>query len=280
MFAETATNAADYLGQIVLTVPKREQPHLIKAWNQVIAKHEILRTSFINTTQGAYQVIHEFQPLTVEYYPGNLQSGLPKDSKKPFESNDKNWIRLTVGEDYVLVTMHHLVYDGWSANLYLQDLNQAIKGKLEATIISFKPFVEAINSRDRQSLDGFWKRYLHDYSPNALFPSNGQTESTLLIKKPLSIGHEAIKRAADLARVTIATVLKLAWCKTLSAYYQSNDITFADVLSGRDIALKGIDVLSGPTISVLPCRYKNTTISLIQELQALEQDLLERKEYG
>ncbi|MBN4003641.1 non-ribosomal peptide synthetase [Nostoc sp. LPT] len=110
---------------------------LQQSFNEIISRHETLRTNF-QTTQGqAIAVISEKKPLTLSIFdiselPSDQQEAEIKqqatqEAQQPFDLKSDlllrvKLLRLNDQEHIVLLTMHHIVSDGWSIGVLVQEL--------------------------------------------------------------------------------------------------------------------------------------------------------------
>lgn len=101
---------------------------LEQAINLVITRHESLRTNF--TTDG--QVIHPERrlSLTVETEPVDLAA----EARRPFDLGRDpllrvRLIRLAPDEHLLLLTIHHIISDGWSMGVFYGEVSQAYAGE-------------------------------------------------------------------------------------------------------------------------------------------------------
>lgn len=111
---------------------------LEKSVNEIIRRHEILRTTFQVTEGQPVQVIAANYELRVSII--NLKE-LPKtkseeeacllarqEAQLPFDLTRLPLIRVTVlqisdRQNVLLITVHHIVWDGWSIGVLIQELN-------------------------------------------------------------------------------------------------------------------------------------------------------------
>ncbi len=118
-----------------------------RAVQELVQRHESLRTT-IGSSSGARSGIGENQPVQVIHGPevvplarvdlqatpaaeraAKLNSLLQQAVARPFDLQQECPIRMTLytlgEEDHLfLVSMHHIVIDGWSLNLFTQELSQ------------------------------------------------------------------------------------------------------------------------------------------------------------
>jgi amino acid adenylation domain-containing protein len=110
---------------------------LERCLNEIIRRHEILRTTFPDVNGQPLQVILPFQPLALAV---RDISGLPEAEREAAarrQATDEaalafdlrrgppiraGLLRLGAQEHILLLTMHHIVFDGWSEGVLFQEL--------------------------------------------------------------------------------------------------------------------------------------------------------------
>ncbi|MHC5860260.1 amino acid adenylation domain-containing protein [Nostoc sp.] len=110
---------------------------LEQSLNKIIARHEVLRTNFRTINEQPVQVIAESLTLSVAVvdltkYPESekeiaLQQSAKAEATQPFDLVSSLLIRasvfkLTEVEQVLLLTIHHIVFDGWSTGVLMREL--------------------------------------------------------------------------------------------------------------------------------------------------------------
>ncbi len=110
---------------------------LAQALTEIVRRHEILRTTFASTDGQPTQIINPVTPLslTVEDVPGNnaeerastARSIARDDAEQPFDLSRGplfriRLLRLAEAEHLALLTMHHIISDGWSTSVLINEL--------------------------------------------------------------------------------------------------------------------------------------------------------------
>lgn len=118
-------------GQLNITVLK-------KSLNEILNRHEVLRTNFQIINGEPYQQITaqstwDLSLINLEYLSDNnweseVKQFAAESAKKTFNLAKGLLVRATLlclsGEEHVLlVTMHHIITDGWSYNVFLRELS-------------------------------------------------------------------------------------------------------------------------------------------------------------
>ncbi|WP_071189193.1 condensation domain-containing protein [Trichormus sp. NMC-1] len=103
--------------------------------NEIIKRHESLRTTFVAVGGKPVQFIHEslevkFSCLdltTQENCDGDIQSLILQETQKPFHLAELPLLRgklltLKPDENLLIITIHHIIADGWSIGVLVQEL--------------------------------------------------------------------------------------------------------------------------------------------------------------
>ncbi|MBN3925206.1 condensation domain-containing protein [Nostoc sp. NMS4] len=98
--------------------------------NEIIKRHESLRTTFTPIDGRPIQVIHESVKLKLSILQNSdsdIQSFILQESQKPFDLSQLPLLRATLlhlkeDEHLLLITIHHIISDGWSIGLLIQEL--------------------------------------------------------------------------------------------------------------------------------------------------------------
>ncbi|XP_014554506.1 hypothetical protein COCVIDRAFT_104780 [Bipolaris victoriae FI3] len=161
----------------------------------------------------------------------------------------------------LLFQMHHALYDGWSLDLLLRDLDHCLRGKQDLKRPSFREVVRYFDDDRRlnniQSSTNYWKSLLGDYIPTTLPNYHGKLVHNANIHR-LS-GQSCVRRhklseCAHQSAVSPQVYFQAATAFVLSLYSGSSDVVLGNVTSGRTIPVAGIEDIIGPCIASLPFR--------------------------
>jgi pristinamycin I synthase-3/4 len=251
------------------------------AIDQVIARHESLRTTFPAQDGEPVQMIHESLPVTleVETFAGDeaaLVQRLTDISKQPFDLHTgpllhANLIQTGDSESVLSLCIHHIIYDAWSHGILMQELSECYAAHrehraavMEPMPIQFADYAawehEWMQGPGYQQQLGYWKKELSG-APNALefptdFPrpavqtSNGER---FFYRLPDSLHHE-LTRLGQANGSTLFMVLLAAFDVLLARYSGQDDIVVSVPISGR----KGTELESivGFFLNTLPIRVQ------------------------
>lgn len=153
---------------------------------------------------------------------------------------------------------HHSIFDGYSNILLIKQFREnaaryqsnTTSAAVVSPVASFKDFVLFSLNADQDAARAFWTRYL-DKAPKldlALRQSSSPSRAT----------NAKTSRRMDYtiprSEFTTAIMIRAAFAITLSRYVYSNDVVFSATNHGRDLPVKNIESLAGPTFSTLPVR--------------------------
>ena len=272
-------------------------------------RYEMLRTAIVlpNRSGVPKQVILAsrkipLQIINVDTTADEAMYNFAKiDLKKDFDLQKESLIRtaavLEKTRTLILISVHHIIIDGWSFNLLLEafisylyrihnkgDID-SIKKEIEEQLSDLPSFQEYIEWENRQikSFD-FWQEYLRNYDLDAQIFGN-PPKNVQKIESQETVNFLSKKQTENLNKIagnhlfTLNTVCEVAWGFLLQKYNYSDDVVFARILSGRDIAIRNAGAIFGPMIHSVPCRIKfNGGDSFIDVCERQYQDDLKATE--
>ncbi|WP_371476527.1 amino acid adenylation domain-containing protein [Kitasatospora sp. NBC_00315] len=280
-----------------------------RAGQALLDRHANLRAAFAFTTDGAaVQVVperaepqweqHDLLGLPEAARPARLEELLAADHKKHFDPAVAPLVRLTLirtGEQSfeVVVTSHHLMFDGWSLPLLLQDLLGLYETDGDASQLprarSYREFMRWLGRQDAGESARAWAEELDGIGePTLLAPAarQGDTEGgigRIDVGLPPERARELVRRAADLG-VTVNTVIQGAWAILLGRLTAREDVLFGQTVSGRPPQLAGSDEMIGLFINTLPVRVRlrpgATLAETLTGLQDRQAALTEHHHHG
>jgi non-ribosomal peptide synthetase component F/aryl carrier-like protein len=181
----------------------------------------------------------------------------------------------------VLVHIHHALYDGWSWQLILRDLQHILSGE---ELLLPKPtysiitdfFIEYKLSESANDSSNFWRDQLQG-SPSLAFPNFHSvinvSPKTQEASRVLDISVSNLNEVSHSLQVSRQTIFQAAYCYMLSTYLGSKDVTFGTVFSGRTLPVKGIETVLGPCIRTLPTRMDLDKMQNVTDLMLAIQNM-------
>ncbi|MBS0881318.1 amino acid adenylation domain-containing protein [Pantoea sp. JGM49] len=184
----------------------------------------------------------------------------------------------------LLLNAHHLVVDGWSTPVILNDLLSALRQQpLAAQRTHYADIVRQLSQRDEHQARQQWQECLRDVRPTLLYPNAAESavqEKRITLDASLERELYALCRTRGL---TLNTVMQGLWGMMLSIASGQQDVIFGAPVSGRFGQIEGIDQHVGLFSNTLPVRVRfDTQRPLLEQLaahqnrqiQLIEQDCL------
>lgn len=249
MILATMNDSSAYVLQQVYSAERGvDVQRLERAFRSVLTMCELLRTSFVSTSEGLCQVVGgSVERVFVSQSSGSLSAFLEEDRRIGFSLDSQFWIRLSIVSDqtkqYLVVTIHHALYDGWSLPFIVEDIFQSYEGKVLEHRPSFHTVVNYIEARDKSAVQQYWSEYMGGVpaADTFSFINESQEDPVAPISMKCSASSKDLNDTARKLGVTVATLLKTAWAFTLRKYQRSSDVVFGFVTAGRDIPVQDVD---------------------------------------
>ncbi|BAU65709.1 amino acid adenylation domain protein [Stanieria sp. NIES-3757] len=242
---------------------KLEVQALENSLNQVIARHEILRTSFATSEGKPVQVIHPHLRVTLSVVDGQKLDCFPSESigqkyldinlittqehQQPFDLTQipllrLKLLRLASEKHLLLLTMHHIIADGLSAEVFMTEVALHYQRlSVPELAIQYKDFVYwQQQSFQEQKLIDYWKQKLKDAPPLLQLPTDrprppvqtyqGKSQSWEL---PASLTQQ-LKNLAKQENVTLFMLLLAAFKTLLYRYTGQEDLLVGSPIANRN----------------------------------------------
>ncbi|MFE3262092.1 amino acid adenylation domain-containing protein [Nocardia sp. NPDC059229] len=296
-----------YITQLVLELRGRvDPPRLRRAAHVLLDRHANLRAAFV-TDPGPVQVVDD--DAEAPWTELDL-SGLDDDARErewtrlmatdrttrfdPARAPLLRWMLVTTGpEQYRLVlTNHHLLLDGWSTPLLLQELLVLYATDCDATMLpqvrSYRDFLTWVARQDpAPSLDAWARAFDGADEPTlvtAADPRRHYTESRAVLGELTEAQTAELTGRARSRGITLNTMIQAAWAIVLGTLTSRQDVTFGAVVSGRTPQIAGIESMIGLFINTVPVRVRldatETLGQLLDRIQAEQAALLDHQSIG
>ena len=293
-----------FVDQISVELLKPVEPERLRAaWAQLVARHTALRTVFLwdGLDQPLQIVKEEVTPhFRVETWPdiapARLTEWLRHDRATGFDlaTAPASRVALLTSPDQTRLvwTYHHLLSDGWSAQILLNEL-AALYAAAEASTQpvlqaapKFRDFIAWQRSTDVDDDERFWRRELAGFSmPHRLeipgYPavrsSAGHRTATVALSPHISA---ALLGFPTRLGVTLNTVVLGAWALLLARWVRAPDVVFGTTRSTRPAEIPGAERLVGPLINTLPTRVTvDETMMLGDWLRTIQSRQMKQQPY-
>lgn len=271
-----------------------------RSWNEVVARHAILRTAFRwegleAPLQDVYDSANlEFIVEDLRGYEGKqieekLEHYLASDRHRGFDISRPPLIRVALflcsQESSILVwSLHHLLLDAYSCAMILKEVFEIYEASLEGRSAHleesppYRSYVEWLKKQDLEAAEKFWREFLKGFSTPVSIsaahdPRNLADAKGTFGKKAVSIPQgikPILKSFAKNNGFTLYTCFQAAWSIILSRYSGLKDVLFASVRGCRGVPIDGANKIVGMFINTLPVRAKiDERMKLVDFLKAL-----------
>ncbi|OBB91076.1 non-ribosomal peptide synthetase [Mycobacterium sp. 852002-40037_SCH5390672] len=189
-------------------------------------------------------------------------------------------IRAAEDQYRLVLTIHHIVADGWSLPILMQEVFGSYYGERLPAAPSYRSFVTWLASQDRGAAQGAWRDVMAGFETPTLVGTPGQIGRRDVAS--VRVSAETTAALTELARschTTVSTVLQGAWAQLLMWLTGQHDVAFGTAVSGRPTELIGSESIVGLMINTVPVRANATTgttvADLLDQLQRVHNDTLE-----
>ncbi|MFF1947061.1 amino acid adenylation domain-containing protein, partial [Rhodococcus qingshengii] len=292
MLAESSVDL--YSVQMILTLSgKVDADRLRTAAQGIIDRYANLRTAFTADDDGTpVQIVLEDVPvpwrnidlsdIAAVDREAALNEVLTADQATHFDMASPPLIRFTFvtmaeGDYRLVVANHHIILDGWSVPLLLQNLLALYATRGDDSVLprvrSYRNYLAWLVDQDRDRSLTAWADVLSGVEePTLLAQVTGGQEFTALSQKlNVSMSSETTAALTALAArlgVTANTIVQSAWAVLLGALTGTDDVVFGATVSGRPPALTGVESMVGLFINTLPVRVRLDAAESVEELVA------------
>ncbi|TKI55482.1 amino acid adenylation domain-containing protein [Brevibacillus antibioticus] len=289
------TEDTSYQVQIVLPVAgDLDVTVLAKSFELLVQRHDVLRTTFLHEqVKHPMQVVLRERPLMIQVQKPPVESVdfpvkewaeqlIRKDRERGFDLTKDPLIRLMIIEKgakewTLLISFHHILMDGWCADIILDDLVKIYHSLLTRTPDHLPPtqpyshYMKWLWKQDRDSSLEYWQNELRGYEEIATLPVGSKLRdvSSASGEYDVFLDLAVTQRLTHIARqnqVTLSSVFQAIWGVVLQTYNDRTDVVFGTVVAGRPAELSGVERMVGLFINTLPLRVKRAQELIFQEL--------------
>ena len=299
-----------YLQQAVFTMARLDTEDFTRAWQKVIDRHPIFRTSFHwEGRDRPAQVVHRHLKAPIEHldwraFPpfereARLTEFLTEDRKRGLPLAQAPVMRITlirIGEDsyFYVWTHHHILLDGWSGPLIFKELFRFYEGFRRGQTVDLpapRPFRDYIRWLRRQNLDQaevYWRQTLSGFKSATPLPEDRSADGRRILGDRFEQAESQLSKeiTANLSQfvrsqqITLNTLIQGAWALLMSRYGETDDVCFGTLVSGRTPELEGVEQMVGLFINTLPVRVRvEEDLPLGDWLKTLNSQQVEARQY-
>ncbi len=239
-------------------------PALQRTFQQLVARHPALRSSFVAVDGEPKQQIHAKPELTfvvedaISWNDGELAARLNSEAQRPFDLEQGPLLRVhlfvrAAQEAVLLLVVHHIVADLWTLALLMHELTVLYPAEQEGNPASLPPLMlqysdyvywqqESLRGPYGERLLAYWQEQLAGELPTLDLPTDYPrplTQSYRGAAHAFTLNPELTRQVKELARSTGTTLfapLITALQTLLYRYTGQTDILIGTPTTGRSRA--------------------------------------------
>jgi amino acid adenylation domain-containing protein len=305
----SAPHSGVYIGQIrCLLSGDLDLAALQTVWQEVLQRHPALRSAFLwDGLDQPLQVVRQrveldwkvldWSEVARQLQTTRLEALLLADRRAGFDLGDAPLmriclIRLDDTRHQLVWTCHHLLVDGWSVAIVLEEVFRLYHARLESrdgtlpAAAPYRDYIAWLGSLELEESAAFWRGYLRGFSlrtslrtPLLVEHTGESLHRVVQTRIPAAISALLLDSAREL-RITLNTLLHGAWSIVLKRYSDESDVVFGTTVAGRPAHLPGIQQSVGLFINTLPVRVcVDEDLILRDWLACLQENLLRIREH-
>ncbi|MGW6206504.1 amino acid adenylation domain-containing protein [Streptomyces sp. NPDC055089] len=287
-------------------------PALRAAIGTLLRRHANLRVGFLHEDlDQAVQAVAAEVPVPLEERDLTAGEGtgtteerltafLAADRTRRFDLTTPPLMRFTLlrtapRSHRLVMTSHHILFDGWSMPLLVRELFElyASKGDDSALprVTPYRTYLHWLAQQDRTAALEAWSTALAGIEAPTLLagprgegaPESAELPRTLVLDLDAATTHR-LRETARAHRLTLNTLVQGAWGLVLGHLTGRPDVVFGATVSGRPPEIPGIESMVGLFINTVPVRLRTapgeTLAALLTRLQEEQGSLLGSQHLG
>ncbi|MFF2408064.1 amino acid adenylation domain-containing protein [Streptomyces sp. NPDC058092] len=288
-----------YTVQLVLDLSGRpDAGRLRAAGSALLRRHPNLRAGFWTDGAEPVQVIPvpgpmpwqelDLRPLDAGRQDEEVRSFLAADKARRFDLSAPPLIRmclLRLADDRhrLVLTSHHILMDGWSIPMLLDELLTGYAGGPELPPPpAFRDYLAWLAAQDPERSRAAWRRALDGARPCAVAPGEAVTRRPVTPERvDVTLSAEettALSAALRATGVTLNTLTQTAWAVVLGQLTGRDDVVFGGSVAGRPPEIPGVDRMIGLFTNTVPVRVRarprETLTALLRRVQDEQSELM------
>lgn len=271
-----------YNHEILELEPDVDIEKMERAWRAVVRTHPILRTSFVEVWDPQIpvsyaQVVHgedQIDLQTVHLHGVSVESIIETQrSRARNELISSPLLSITIAVDgdkrYLVLSIAHALYDGWSINLLHEDVAKSY-ADADCSRPSADDILEQIIASSGDEALRFWRATLSNFTPVSFSPMEHAGNSSAVVhraEKSLSVPLSKAETFCKRHGITLQALLVACWSLVLATHAKKLDVAFGLVLSGRNVA--DSEHVMFPTMNTVAMRVilHGTRVELVKYVQ-------------
>ncbi|MFF4764763.1 amino acid adenylation domain-containing protein, partial [Streptomyces sp. NPDC001292] len=279
------------------------------SWEALLDRHASLRASF-QQPAGMQQVVQVvLRGVTLPWREVDL-SGLPaaeaeaEAARLIAAEHERRFdlavppllrlllVRLDESRYQLVLTMHHILLDGWSLPVLFGELSQLYAAGGDVSVLPpvtpYREYLAWLGRQDKEAAREAWREALAGTVDPTLVRSVDRSADLALPEQATAWVDDRLTEAlGEVARrhgLTLNTVIQGVWGVLVGMLTGRSDVVFGAVVAGRPADLPGVEQMLGLFINTVPVRVRldpqRTVAELLTELQVQQAELFDHQHVG
>ncbi|HKH61041.1 MAG TPA: amino acid adenylation domain-containing protein [Flavitalea sp.] len=302
--------AGSYLDQFSCDLAAPDLNAFNKSWEKIIQHHSILRSAFysdvfsvpVQCVYGNVELpvsIIDYRHMTDAERAEAIKRYAAEDRIKGFDFKSAPLMRVGLfrlkDDQYkMLWTSHHLLFDGWSLPIlmeeFLSSYDMLVSGREldQSKEDRYEDYIRYLERSDKEDEETYWRKYMSGIEQGTFLPfvefstqrTKGAGEFQTLYLHLDETVTDKIKTYSQNNRITVNTIMQGVWCYLLHQYTGNDDIAYGVIVSGRPDDLPGVEQRVGMYINTLPLHSRKKHNQKIADwLQQIQDDQVASRQY-
>ncbi|BFM50688.1 amino acid adenylation domain-containing protein [Marinomonas sp. THO17] len=301
---QLANNQHTYVNQITLPIEGANADKLLSCWQQLMARHSMLRSTISQIEGQAHFLVWPNLPVSSAYHDVRDQDEVSLNSLQ--QNLIAQGFNLTQALNHVpqplwrvdlvqtsepvlhcIFTIHHLLMDGWSTGVLFAELINLYQGhSLPPVQEDFADYLTWLNQQSSSASQDYWQDYLRQTEAPTLLadlygqaqPQQGHVRDILQID---TATREQWQHTLKQSGLTLNTLIQGAWLLTLQRYTGQDNPIFGNTVTGRPSSFANSDNMVGLFINTLPITSRIDWQSNTQDwLKNLQDQASQQREFS
>ncbi|MFD9729329.1 amino acid adenylation domain-containing protein, partial [Streptomyces sp. NPDC059072] len=279
------------------------------SWEALLGRHASLRASF-QQPPGMQQVVQVvLQGVALPWREVDL-SGLPAaeaeteaarliaaEHERRFDPAVPPLLRLLLlrldeSRYQLVLTMHHILMDGWSLPVLFGELSTVYAAGGDVSVLPpvtpYREYLAWLGRQDKEAAREAWREALAGtVEPTLVRPTDPGADPALPEHATAWVNERLTAELGEVARahgLTLNTVIQGVWGVLVGMLTGRSDVVFGAVVAGRPADLPGVEQMLGLFINTVPVRVRldpdRTVAELLTELQVQQAELFDHQHVG
>ncbi|GAB1640210.1 amino acid adenylation domain-containing protein [Krasilnikovia sp. MM14-A1259] len=196
-------------------------------------------------------------------------------------------VRLGADQHRLVVTHHHLLLDGWSVPLLLDELFALYRGDELGEPADFRAYLAWTAAQDRRAAEVAWRDALAGLDGPTLLAARPPARAVVPDRLVRDLPADLTARLTALGRsrgLTLNTLVQGAWGIVVGALTGRTDVVVGATVAGRPPELAGAGTMIGLFLNTVPVRIRldpaTPVVVALRELQDGQARLMDHQHLG